>query len=125
MTTLLTALRRLLGGDGLPEGFPGALEADERVLAVARTADGAHVVVTSWGLWLPDESTLIGGDMIMNYPLGGVRMPLRPPTVDWAQAKVTIQKASQMSIKNLMIGHGKPLIGDASEKLRAFAATFS
>jgi hypothetical protein len=51
---LVTALRRLLGDDGLPEGFTGRLEADERVLAVARTADGAHLVVTSWGLWLPE-----------------------------------------------------------------------
>jgi hypothetical protein len=46
-------LRRLLG-DGLPEGFAGTLEPDERVLAVAPTADGAHLVVTSWGLWLPE-----------------------------------------------------------------------
>ena len=52
--TLRAALRRLLGGDGLPGGFAGRLEADERVLAVARTADGGHLVVTSWGLWLPD-----------------------------------------------------------------------
>jgi len=51
--TVRAALRRLLGGDGLPEGFAGRLEPDERVLAVAATADGAHVVVTSWGLWLP------------------------------------------------------------------------
>jgi hypothetical protein len=54
--TVRAALRRLLGGDGLPEGFVGRLEADERVLATARTADGAHLVVTSWGLWLPDGS---------------------------------------------------------------------
>jgi len=52
--TLRATLRRLLGGDGLPEGFPARLEADERVLAIARTADGHHLVVTSWGLWLPD-----------------------------------------------------------------------
>jgi hypothetical protein len=50
---LPAALRRLLG-DGLPEGFTGTLEPDERVLAVAATADGAHLVVTSWGLWLPE-----------------------------------------------------------------------
>ena len=34
-------LRRLLGGDGVPEGFPGQLDADERVLATGRTPDGA------------------------------------------------------------------------------------
>jgi hypothetical protein len=52
--TLRATLRRLLGDEGLPEGFPGRLEPDERVLATAGTADGAHLVVTSWGLWLPE-----------------------------------------------------------------------
>ncbi len=55
MTALRDTLRRLLGGDGLPDGFAGRLEQDERVLATARTADGAHLVVTSWGLWVPDD----------------------------------------------------------------------
>ena len=54
MTALRDALRRILRGDGLPDGFPGRLEAEERVLATASTADGGHLVVTSWGLWIPD-----------------------------------------------------------------------
>jgi len=54
LTALRDTLRRLLGGDGLPDGFAGRLEPDERVLATARTADGAPLVVTSWGIWLPD-----------------------------------------------------------------------
>jgi hypothetical protein len=53
--SMRATLRRLLGGEVLPEGFSGRLEADERVLAVAATADGAHLVVTSWGLWVPDS----------------------------------------------------------------------
>ena len=53
--TMRAALRRLLGGEDLPAGFTGRLEADERVLATARTVDGADLVVTSWGLWLPDS----------------------------------------------------------------------
>jgi hypothetical protein len=52
--SLRAALRRLLGGDELPEGFPDRLEPEERVLATARTVDGGHLVVTSWGLWLPE-----------------------------------------------------------------------
>ena len=54
MSALRSALRRLLGGDGLPEGFAGHLEPEERVLATAATADGAHLVVTSRGMWIPD-----------------------------------------------------------------------
>lgn len=53
---MIGALRKLLGGDGLPEGFAGRLEPDERVLATARTAQGTHLVVTSWGLWVPDDA---------------------------------------------------------------------
>jgi hypothetical protein len=54
VTALRDALRRILRGDGLPDGFPGRLEPEERVLATASTADGGHLVVTSWGLWIPD-----------------------------------------------------------------------
>jgi hypothetical protein len=54
VSALRDALRRLLHGDGLPDGFPGRLEPEERVLATASTADGRHLVVTSWGLWIPD-----------------------------------------------------------------------
>jgi hypothetical protein len=54
VSALRDALRRLLRGDGLPDGFPGRLEPEERVLATASTADGRHLVVTSWGLWIPD-----------------------------------------------------------------------
>jgi hypothetical protein len=54
VSTIRAALRRLLGGDGLPDDFAGRLEPEERVLATAATADGAHLVVTSWGMWIPD-----------------------------------------------------------------------
>jgi hypothetical protein len=54
VSALRDALRRILRGDGLPDGFPGRLEPEERVLATASTSDGGHLVVTSWGLWIPD-----------------------------------------------------------------------
>ena len=46
--------RRLFGGEALPDGFTGKLAAEERVLAVGTLADGAHLVVTSYGVWLPE-----------------------------------------------------------------------
>jgi hypothetical protein len=46
--------RRLLGGEQLPDGFVGRLDAEERVLAVAEMVGGGHLVVTSYGVWLPD-----------------------------------------------------------------------
>jgi hypothetical protein len=63
VVSVRAVLRRLLGGEALPDGFSGRLEADERVLATARTADGAHLVVTSWGLWIPEQG-LAEGDAV-------------------------------------------------------------
>jgi hypothetical protein len=49
----LQAIRRVLGRGELPPGFPGTLEPDERVLAIGVLTGGGHLVVTSWGLWIP------------------------------------------------------------------------
>lgn len=46
-------LRNLLG-DRIPEGFPGVLDAGEHVLGSAVVAGGDHLVVTAFGLWIPD-----------------------------------------------------------------------
>ena len=49
-------LRKLAGRDGLPTGFAGTLDVDERVLAMAPvTGRDAHLVATSVGLWLPTD----------------------------------------------------------------------
>ena len=50
----LRAVRKMLGRDELPEGFTGRLEGDERVLGCAALTGGGHLVVTSWGLWVPE-----------------------------------------------------------------------
>jgi hypothetical protein len=47
-------LRRLLGA-APPEGFEGRLATDERVLGSAPVGGGGHVVVTTFGLWVPDD----------------------------------------------------------------------
>lgn len=51
----MRAVRALLGRDALPGGFTGALEGDERLLTSGSVTGGGHVVVTSWGLWLPED----------------------------------------------------------------------
>ncbi|MGI5501980.1 hypothetical protein [Lentzea sp. CA-135723] len=48
-------LFRRLFGDGAPDGFTGELEKDETVIAFAPVTSGGHLVVTSLGLWVPDE----------------------------------------------------------------------
>jgi hypothetical protein len=49
----LSLWRRLTGRDDLPDGFTGRLGGSERVLASAAVSGGGHLVVTSFGLWVP------------------------------------------------------------------------
>lgn len=68
-------LRRLTGADELPEGFAGRLEPEERVLAVAAVSGGGHLVVTSWGIWLPDSRRL-GWHLVSKATWGGGALAL-------------------------------------------------
>ncbi|MGH3911607.1 MAG: hypothetical protein ACRDRM_12335, partial [Pseudonocardiaceae bacterium] len=47
---------RLLRGMSrdLPDGFAGTLEHGERVVAVAELAGGGHLVLTQFGVWVPE-----------------------------------------------------------------------
>ncbi|MGW1679531.1 hypothetical protein [Saccharopolyspora sp. NPDC002376] len=53
ITWLRRLVARLSGTAELPADFTGELAADEHVLAVSRTSDGA-LVATHLGLWLPE-----------------------------------------------------------------------
>lgn len=53
MTGRWRGLLDRLSGTGVPQGFPGHLGKDERVLAVAESPDG-QLVATRLGLWVPD-----------------------------------------------------------------------
>ncbi|GAA0532365.1 hypothetical protein GCM10011581_16930 [Saccharopolyspora subtropica] len=103
---MISWLRRLvarLGGTGdVPPDFPGALEPDEHVLAVARTSEGA-LVATHLGLWLAEgrrvgwhliskatwqggvltvveaEETGTAGGAVLLRDRPGVRLPLTEP----------------------------------------------
>lgn len=103
--------RELNGGETLDDIAPGA-----QIIALPGHTHGQI------GVWLPDEGTLIGGDVMANLPLQGLGLPFRAFTVDWSLAKQTIKQVAQMDVQNLMIGHGAPLIGDAAAKIRALAA---
>lgn len=54
---LMNRLTQIVTGRGeLPAGFDATLEPDERVLASAPIVGGSHLVVTSWGIWLPGDA---------------------------------------------------------------------
>ena len=106
--SLRATLRRLLGGDGLPEGFGGRLEADERVLAVAHTADGTHLVVTSWGLWLPEPDTADG-----------------PRRVGWHLVSRAVWRNGALAVveaveEEIAVGEGPPAVLLADRPARRF-----
>lgn len=50
--------RVLLPSPALPEDFTGRLDPGEDVLAVATLVGGGHLVVTRFGLWLPERDTV-------------------------------------------------------------------
>jgi hypothetical protein len=50
--------RTLLRAPALPEDFTGRLDPDEDVLAVGTLAGGGAVVLTQFGLWVPERDTV-------------------------------------------------------------------
>ncbi|MGH4026229.1 MAG: hypothetical protein ACRDRV_16775 [Pseudonocardiaceae bacterium] len=47
-------LRRITGGHELPSGFAGTLDDGERVVAVGELAGAGHLVLTQFGVWVPE-----------------------------------------------------------------------
>ncbi len=71
------------------------------------------------GLYLPEEKTLIGGDVLLHLPWG-LTLPLRPVSPDWAAVKASIRTAAALPLENLLLGHGAPILGGAQARLEAF-----
>ncbi|MBC8092184.1 MAG: hypothetical protein H7Y15_09655, partial [Pseudonocardia sp.] len=86
------AVRRMLGRDALPEGFTGRLEGDERVLAVGVLTGGGHLVVTSWGLWVPeaDGSRRVGWHLVSKAIWGNGAIELIEAVEDTAGGAVLL-----------------------------------
>lgn len=95
-------------GDSLDGVWPGL-----RVIALPGHSYGQI------GFHLTNENILIGGDVVMLTPLG-VRMPLRAASPDWDAAKESIRKVGELGADVLCVGHGSPLVGDASAKVAQF-----
>jgi hypothetical protein len=45
---------------------------------------------------------------------------LRPASPDWNGVKDSIRKSAILKPKNLFLGHGTPLVGNASQALQTF-----
>lgn len=51
-------LQRITGGRTAPSGFAGTLDPDERVVGVAGLAGGGHLVLTQFGVWVPEGAVV-------------------------------------------------------------------
>lgn len=93
-------------------------------------AQGATVILLNGhshgqiGLWLPQERTLIGGDVMMRFPWG-LSLPLRPPSVDWQAVKKSVHRVDALGVQTLCLGHGAPLVGNATPAIQALAQKLS
>ena len=72
-------------------------------------------------LHMPSKRALVVGDVIFNLPVLGLRPPAAMVSVDMAQAKESIRKLASLEPDIVCFGHGRALVGDASERLRRFA----
>ncbi|MDX2076726.1 MAG: MBL fold metallo-hydrolase [bacterium] len=74
------------------------------------------------GFWLPPEKLLIGGDVMMHIPLGfGLRMPSRAASPNWEEAKRSIKRVATMDVDAICLGHGRPIMQNAHEKINKLA----
>jgi glyoxylase-like metal-dependent hydrolase (beta-lactamase superfamily II) len=71
------------------------------------------------GIWLPDEETLIGGDVMMHLPWG-LSMPFRIASPDWAEVYRSIERVAALAPKNLCLGHGTPLTDNTAKRIQTF-----
>lgn len=71
-------------------------------------------------LYMPSKRALFVGDAIFNWLLRGLQAPAAMVSVDTAQAKESIRKLAALEPDIVCFGHGRALVGDASQRLRRF-----
>lgn len=102
--------RELADGDWLPEVLGGL-----RVIATPGHTLG-HLA-----FWQPDRRIVFAGDIAMHLPMGLGR-PFPAFTVDMAEDLRSAGKVAALEPTVLCLGHGTPVLTNAAEQLRAFAA---
>lgn len=100
------------------------LSDDEVLDEIAPGAQVVHLPGHAYGqigLWLPEERTLIGGDVMMNLPWG-LSVPIKFVSPDWQAVHASIRRVAGLQAKTLCLGHGPALVGDAAARIERFAA---
>lgn len=100
------------------------LSDDEVLDEIAPGAQVVHLPGHAYGqigLWLPEEGTLIAGDVMMNLPWG-LSVPIKFVSPDWQAVHASIRRVAALQAKTLCLGHGPVLLGDAAGRIERFAA---
>lgn len=117
-------IRRMIMKRKFPSGRVDVELRDQQVLGdIMPNLTVIHLPGHSYGqvgFWLPDERLLIGGDVMFNTPLG-MTMPFRVASPDWAEAKRSIKRVAGMDVKAICVGHGRPVLQNAHERIANLA----
>ncbi len=71
------------------------------------------------GLYARERGVMFTGDTLMNVI--GLRLPLSMSTHDPEQAKRSVKRLAEFDFEIALPGHGNPVLGRASEKIREWA----
>ncbi len=92
------------------------------VEAIPEVLEGLEVVhlpghtVGQIGFWLPRESLLIGGDVMMNI-MGRLTQPFKAFTPNPVESRKSIVKASKLQLETLALGHGPVIEKHADRRI--------
>lgn len=118
------AVRRMMLNRKFPTGRVDVALHDQQVLGdIMPNLTVIHLPGHSYGqvgFWLPDERLLIGGDVMLNTPFG-MTMPFRAASPDWDEAKRSIKHVAEMDVKAICLGHGRPVMHNAHERIANLA----
>lgn len=118
------ALSRMAGGRASrPARVDVELEDGQVLNAILEGLQVIHLPGHSYGqcgFWLPAEQTLIGGDVLTNFPWG-TGLPFRIASPDWTAVKESVQKVHDLAPKMICVGHGKPITGEKLKLLPSLA----
>ncbi len=96
------------------------LKASEAISEVLEGLEVIHLPGHSAGqigFWLPKESILIGGDVMMNI-MGRLTQPFKAFTPDLPESRKSIQKVANLGLKTLALGHGPVIMKNAQVRVR-------
>jgi len=129
LTDLERPLAEMLLGDvaNLPGPQPEAVRVDRLVEDGELTMGGGQIVTIpghtygSIGVLLPQRAALFTGDSIASVDSAPV---LGPFNLNTADAIAAVRKQAQLNFDIACVGHGRPIVGNASRKVLAMIRSF-